>query len=266
MNIRRWSAGLLAAALLVPGLAACKSDSDSADGGSAAADPKEALVASTKELQKGNFTFTMKSGEFTGDGKVHMPTKSAEMKMASAQTAADDMAMNLHLVFIDTDSWLKLELDGPMADAVPAFKEMKGKYQHLDRTRVKDADELKFDFAEVDPADSDKIIKAVVDVRKTGEGTYEGTLDATKVTDADLLDDEIVKGLGAKASAVPFTAKLDEQGRLTEFVVQVPASESAPEQALTVTYADYGSATAVEAPPAAQVVEASEQTYQMFSK
>ncbi|MFC0004592.1 hypothetical protein [Micromonospora siamensis] len=269
MNLRSWSAGLLAAALFVPTLTACKTDTDSStDAGSTApavpADPKEALLASTKEIQKGNFTFTMAGADFTGGGKVHLPTKSAEIKMGSPESAADEASMDMHLVVKDTDSWVKLDL-GPMGDSIPAFKAMKGKYQHLDRTRIKDADELSFDLEDVDPGDSDEMIKTISDVRKTGEGSYEGTLDVSKATDLDAIDAPTVKALGAKAAALPFTAKLDPQGRLTEFAVQVPAAGDNPAQTMKTTYADYGTATEVQAPPAAQVVEASEQTYRMFN-
>lgn len=270
MNIRRWSVGVLAAALFVPGLAACKTEADSPTAESkstapaAPADPKEALLASTKEIQQGNFSFTIKGGELNGEGKVHKPSKSAEMKLSSPATSADDMSMNMHLVFIDTDSWVKMEFGGPMADSVPALKAMKGKYQHLDRSKIKDSDELNFDFADVDPAGSDKLVNAITDVKKTGEGTYAGTIDTTKATDADLLDEEAVKALGAKANALPFTAKLDPQGRLTEFTVEVPAAGSAKAQQLTVTYADYGTVSAAQAPPAGKTVEASDQVYEMF--
>jgi hypothetical protein len=266
VNIRRWSVGVLAAALFVPGLAACKTDGDSpttesqSTAPAAPADPKEALGASTQEIKKGNFTFTISGGELNGEGKVHLPSKSAEMKIANGEGAD---ATNLHLVFIDTDSWVKLDF-GAAADSVPAFKAMKDKYQHLDRSRVKNAKELDFDFADVDPASSDKMIAAIGDVKQTGEGTYAGTIDATKATDSDLLDEEVLKALGDKAKAVPFTAKLDQQGRLTEFGVQVPAAGSVPASTVTVKYANYGAATAVQAPPASQVVEASDQVYDIF--
>ncbi|MEU3453911.1 hypothetical protein ABZ671_09945 [Micromonospora sp. NPDC006766] len=267
MNIRRWSAGVLAAALFVPGLAACKDETGSPTAASTSAaaekpaDPKEALAASTKELQKGEFAFTIKGGEINGGGTVHLPSKSAEMKV---ETAADELSMTMDLVFIDGDSWVKLELAGPMADVVPGFKAMKGKYQHLDRSKLKGtAKELNFDFSDVDPAGAEKMIKAITDVKQTGEGTYEGTIDTTKATDADLLDADTIKALGDQASAVPFTAKVDAQGRLTELAVQVPAAGGTEAQTLTVTY-EYGSAAAIQAPPAAQVVEASDQVYEMF--
>ncbi|MFJ8576992.1 hypothetical protein [Micromonospora sp. NPDC093277] len=266
MNIRRWSAGVLAAALFVPGLAACKSEADSPGAGSTSAaekpaDPKEALLASTKELQQGNFTFTIKGADINGSGTVHLPSKSADMKM---DTTSAELSMTMHLVFIDNDSWVNLELGGEMAELVPGFKATKGKYQHLDRSKLDGVKELSFDFADVDPASSEKMIKAITDVKQTGDGTYAGTVDATKAADSDLLDEDTVKSLGAQASALPFTAKVDGQGRLTELAVEVPAAGSAEAQTVTVTYADYGSATAPKAPPAGQVVEASEQLYEMF--
>ncbi|WP_157548133.1 hypothetical protein [Micromonospora sp. ATCC 39149] len=271
MNIRRWSVGVLAAALFVPGLTACNNsaaDEPAAGGASTApaapADPKAALLASTKELGKGNFTFAMTGGEFNGSGTVHMPSKSAEMKMTGGDSDAEELSINMHLVFIDTDSWVKMEFTGPMAESVPGVKALKGKYQHLDRSKIKDVKDLQFDFSDVDPAGSEALTKAITDVKKTGEGTYEGTLDATKATGSDVLDVEIVKDLAGKAKAVPFTAKLDGQGRLTEFVVKVPAAGSSKAQDLKVTYADYGAATAVEQPPADRVVEASDQVYEMF--
>jgi hypothetical protein len=266
VNIRRWSAGVLAAALFIPGLTACKTDADSPTTESqsaapaASADPKEALVASTQEIKKGNFSFTISGGELNGEGKVHLPSKSAEMKLATGE-AAD--AVKMHLVFIDTDSWVKLDF-GSTADSVPALKAMKDKYQHLDRSRLKNAKELDFDFADVDPAGSDKMIAAITDVKQTGEGAYAGTIDATKAADSDLLDEEMLKALGDQAKAVPFTAKLDQQGRLTEFALQVPAAGSVPASTVTVNYADYGTATAVQKPPAGKVVEASDQVYDMF--
>ncbi|MFJ6195202.1 hypothetical protein [Micromonospora sp. NPDC092111] len=269
MNIRRWSVGVLAAALFVPGLAACKSDS--ADSGAAdkaaapavPADPKEALLASTKEIGKGNFTFTITGGEVNGGGTVHMPSKSAEVKMDTGG-AMEGLSMKMHLVYIDTDSWVKMEFGGEMADSIPGFKAMKDKYQHLDRTKIKGAKDLEFDFADVDPAGSEALTKAVTDVKKTGEGTYAGTLDVSKASASDLLDEDMIKGLGDKATAVPFTAKLDPQGRLTEFAVEMPAGKDTEAEQLKVVYADYGTAVAVQQPPAAQVVEASDQVYEMF--
>ncbi|MGW1060855.1 hypothetical protein [Micromonospora rubida] len=273
MNLRRWSVGVLAAALFVPGLAACNSAADEPAAGKAPAapavpaDPKEALLASTKEISKGNFTFTISDAYMSGSGKVHLPSKSAEMKVASNSnnTDAEEFSVDMHLVFTETDSWVKLDLTGAIADMFPELKDRnKGKYQHLDRTKVKGVKDLEFDFADVDPAGTAALTKAVTDVKKTGEATYGGTLDATKVTGSDLLDESTVEGLAEKASALPFTAKLDAQGRLTEFAVQIPAVGEDKAHEVKVNYADYGAATAVQQPPAGDVVEAPDDIYKLF--
>ncbi|BCL15676.1 hypothetical protein [Micromonospora sagamiensis] len=272
MKIRRWSAGVLAASLLVPGLTACKSDgtesaaptaSNSAATSAIPSDAKEALLASTKEISKGNFSFTINGGELNGTGKVHAPTKSAEMSMTGGDAASADLTMEMHLVFIDTDTWVMVQFGGSMATAMPK-QATSGKYQHLDRSRIKGIDQLEFDFNDVDPAGSAALTKAITEVRKTGDGLYAGTIDATKATDSDILDADALKALAGQASALPFTAKLDAQGRLVELGLEVPAAGSAPAQNLVVTYADYGTTTAVQKPPADQVVEASEDVYKMF--
>ncbi|MFF5174412.1 hypothetical protein ACFY3U_17475 [Micromonospora sp. NPDC000089] len=268
MNVRRWSLGLLAAALLVPGLTACKTDSATDDAAAAPttpADPKTALLASTKEISKGNFTFSMAGGpELNGGGKVHLPSKSAEVTLASEAKSADDLSMKMHLVYIGDDSWVLMDF-GNMADSVPTLKAMKGKYQHLDRAKLKNGGELDFDFTDVDPAGSDKLLRTATEIRQTGPGAYAGTLDVTKLTDSDVLDADDVKKMGAKASVVPFTATVDDQGRLSQIAVDVPTAGDVKAYTMVVKYADYGAATPVQQPPAAKVVEASDQVYQMFN-
>ncbi|WBB77459.1 hypothetical protein O7606_14300 [Micromonospora sp. WMMD882] len=283
MRIRRWSAGVLAASLLVPALTACGS-ADTAGGtpaagpsaggppatpadGSPAApagDPeaRAALLASTRELSKGDFSFTIAGGGLDGAGRVHLPTRSAEMSLTGGD-ASDDLSMELHLVFVDTDTWVKVQLGGAMATAAPADV-TSGKYQHLDRSRIKGLDRLAFDFTDVDPAGSEALTRAVTDVRKTGAGMYAGTLDATRVGDSKVLDAATVRALAGKASALPFTAKLDAQGRLTEFGVEIPAAGDAKARNLLITYADYGATTPVQQPPAGQVVEASDDVYKLL--
>ncbi|MER7415323.1 hypothetical protein ABT346_00815 [Micromonospora peucetia] len=267
MNIRRWSVGVLAATLLVPGLAACKSDTSepAAGGGSSAAavpaDPKEALLASTKEIEKGNFTFTLSGAGLTGKGLVHKPSNSAQFSMKFDDGSGTSMGMEL--IFIEPDSWVMLDL-GELGAMIPGAEKTKGKYQHLDQSKVKGAGELSRYMEEVDPAGSAKLTKGITEVQKTAEGSYTGKLDVSAAGDAATLDADIVKALGAQAKALPFTAKLDAQGRLTELVISVPAAGETKAHDIKVTYADYGSATAAQKPAADKVIEASDETYEMF--
>ncbi len=264
MNIRRWSVGVLAATLFVPGLAACNSDSAEPEAGAGAtvpADPKEAVAASTKEIEKGNFTFTIAGDGLTGEGLVHKPSNSATMKVTFDDGSGSTFAMDL--IHIAPESWVKVDF-GDLAASVPALAKMKDKYQHLDQSKVKDSD-LGINLSEdLDPAGSGALIKAITEVEKTGEGTYAGKIDGTAVSDADALDADLVKALGDQAKALPFTAKLDAEGRLSELVISVPAAGETKAHDIKVTYANYGAAQAAQKPPADQVIEASEQTYEMF--
>ncbi|MET8306537.1 MULTISPECIES: hypothetical protein [unclassified Micromonospora] len=266
MNIRRWSVGVLAATLLVPGLAACNSDAAepaAAPSPSTPADPKEALLASTKEIAKGNFTFTLVGDGTTGGGLVHKPSNSAQFTVKFGD-ASEDMSIEMDLIYIDSESWVKMDLGGAMFAAVPGAAKNKGKYQHLDKTKIKDVKDLQLDPETLDPLDSDALVKSVTEVQKTGEGTYTGKIDISAATESAALDEEVVTALGAQAKALPFTAKLDPQGRLTELAISVPAAGETAAHDIKIGYADYGTGAGAQKPPADKVVEAPAETYELF--
>ncbi|OWV10410.1 hypothetical protein B5D80_06420 [Micromonospora wenchangensis] len=281
MTIRRFSTAVFAAALLTPGLAACNnsgtgeagtSASPSASGsvapGSASpgtSEAKQALLNSTNEIRNGNFRFTMSGVGSTAEGQVHQPSQSAQMKL-SIGDASSDLMMNLDLIHAKPDSWVKLDLGGKSASSIPGAQKLNlGKYQHLDQTRIKGNKSLGFDFEKVDPAGSAVLTQGITEVRQTGEGSYAGTLDVSKAAEAGSVDQTVISALGAQAQSVPFTAKLDPQGRLSELVVQIPAAGQSAAQDIKITYSDYGNATAAQKPAADQVVEAPQEFYNLFS-
>ncbi|GAB3969468.1 hypothetical protein V1634_21130 [Plantactinospora veratri] len=268
MTFRRWGVATVAAvALFAPALTACGGEGAEPEAsGSAApaipADAKEALLASTKEITKGNFKFSMTGADLDGQGFVHQPSQSAQMRVKAGN---DEFSMDMEIVYIKPDSWVKMTIEG--AEGVPGLEKLNsGKYQHLDQSKIKSAKGLGFDFTDVDPAGSEALTKAIVDVQKTGEGAYSGTIDLTKATGAGMVDEDAVKLLGAEASKLPFEAKLDTQGRLSSLTIQLPAVGGGKAQELKVGYSDYGAASQAKAPPAAEVVEASPETYELFNK
>ncbi|WP_428961899.1 hypothetical protein [Micromonospora fluostatini] len=288
MTIRRFSAAVFAATLLTPALAACAETGAGEPGasatptvsGSAAPDPsgsaspgpsgavdgdaKQALINSTNEIRNGNFRFTMSGVGSTAEGQVHQPSQSAQMKVTIGD-ADSDLMLALDLVHVKPDSWVKVEVGGRTAPSLPAIRDLNlGKYQHLDQSRIQGNRNLGFDFDKLDPAGSAALTQAVTDVRQTGEGTYAGTVDVSKATESDSFDAALVTALGEQARSLPFTARLDPQGRLSELTIQVPATGQTPAQDVKVTYADYGNATAAQRPPADQVVEAPAELYNLF--
>ncbi|MEV6707646.1 hypothetical protein [Micromonospora wenchangensis] len=281
MTIRRFSTAVFAAALLTPGLAACNNSGTGEAGTSASpsvsgsvapgsaspgtSEAKQALLNSTNEIRNGNFRFTMSGVGSTAEGQVHQPSQSAQMKL-SIGDASSDLMMNLDLIHAKPDSWVKLDLGGKSASSIPGAQKLNlGKYQHLDQTRIKGNKSLGFDFEKVDPAGSAVLTQGITEVRQTGEGSYAGTLDVSKAAEAGSVDQTVISALGAQAQSVPFTAKLDPQGRLSELVVQIPAAGQSAAQDIKITYSDYGNATAAQKPAADQVVEAPQEFYNLFS-
>ncbi|MEV4118223.1 hypothetical protein [Micromonospora sp. NPDC049645] len=281
MTVRRLGAGLVAAALITPALAACASGTGttgstpsptvsasgtaSPSGAPVAGDAKQALLDSTKEISNGNFRFTLAGAGSTVDGLVHQPSQSAAMKISIGGPSAD-LAMKLDVIHYKPDSWVKLELSGPTANSLPAIKQLNlGKYQHLDQARIKGNRNLGFDFEKVDPAGSAVLTEGITEVRSTGTGAYAGTIDVTKAAEAGSLNAATIAALGTQAKTVPFTAKVDPQGRLSELVLQLPAAGQTTAQEIRMTYSDYGAATAAQKPPANQVVEAPAELYSLFN-
>ncbi|MEV0211771.1 hypothetical protein [Micromonospora sp. NPDC050695] len=93
-------------------------------------------------------------------------------------------------------------------------------------------------------------LAAPAGVRQTGVREYAGTLDLRG--SGEVLGSGVGTVLGDRAGAVPFTASVDEQGRLVRYRIEL-ASEQSQTAQLDLTYSDFGLSVTAD-PPAADLI------------
>jgi hypothetical protein len=230
----------------VVGLSACGTKADetpatasSAPGGVPAAEVPAAgsaeaakeLVAAAAKLTGDTFKVTSDMGKTLSTSGVLDPEgKKAKMTV----TLGGGTATKVDIIQLADDMYLKF--DGQLAQMV-------GKtWMHIDASKLKAGstfNQLQGD----DPAGTQAMAKAVTNVVKTGND-FKGTLDLTKTPQ---YNKDSMKALGAKASAVPFTAKTDDQGRLVAMSVEMEGLMTGA-GTMTTTYSDFGTKVDVSKP------------------
>lgn len=218
--------------------------------------PKDALLASTKSLAGTTYKFTIKGTDMTGQGAADPAAKAMTMTASGTENSA---SMKMDLVAIDTDVYMKLDLG--------AFNSQlgitPGKYLHLDATKLGANSNLPVQPGG-NPLEIDGMLAGLVDVKTTDGRNFTGTMDLTKATGSSTLDADAVAKAGDKAKAVPFTAVLDDKGRMID--LKIDGSGIDPTLSIEVSLSDFGTGVNVTKPDASQVVEAPDTVKQMFKK
>ena len=138
------------------------------------------------------------------------------------------------------------------------------KWFHVDPTKVTSLSAVMIGGL-TDPTGVGDLAKAVGTVESAGDKQLKGTFDFTKSTWGAAVDDKAVQELGDKAKAVPFTAGLDDKGRLTTLKVTIPAHGADKEEVIDITYSDFGTAVKMTPPAAADTVEAPAALYTLLN-
>lgn len=206
-------------------------------------DPAAELAAAANTLADDSLRMrTRMTTGLNADGQVSKGADQMSMTMSITAPGAKETTVSLRKV--GTDLYMKFA--GPIGAALGANKD---KWLHVDVTKVPPGSP--FSVESNDPRSAAKLIAASSQVQKTDQNSFKGVLDMTKSATAN---QDSLRALGAKATAVPFTARKDAAGHLVELVVDVEAIAAGAGQ-MTTTYSDFGVAVTVESPPASQVAE-----------
>jgi hypothetical protein len=254
INRRMAALGVGFVAALTLGLAGC--GGDDGDGGGPGGteptkDPAVELRESVDKLNQTSAKVTMTAGPLTGSGVVDAPNKQGNVKL---KVSAGGQTINVETLAVGGDMWLKMT-------GVPNVPD---KWLHIDPSKVSPDAGLGINAGELDLVGGDKLFQGIATVERTGEGQYKGTLDLTKATGSSFADEETLKQLGDRAKAVPFEAALDDEGRLTKFMMDL-GQVAGQTLKLDAAYSDFGTDVNLEAPPAAEVIEAPEEIYQLLN-
>jgi hypothetical protein len=211
----------------------------------APADPAAELAAAATKLADDSLKVktTMAAG-LNAEGAADRAGDKMVMSMTIGDGTDPDSAMQVDLRKIGTDVYMKM---GGAMGAMLGDKA--GKWMHIDAAKVPAGSP--FSMESNDPKSAAKLIESAAQVEKTGPSSFSGVLDMTK---SPTVDSDSIKALGAKANAVPFTAKADDQGRLVELVIDMEAIMPSAGK-MTTTYSDFGTDVRVEAPPASEAIE-----------
>ncbi len=257
------SLGVLAAVALA--LSGCTADGTSATPGSSAsatagtpsapassgaADPAAAAALGTAASALGNTSFkvTMTSGPaLRVTGQVDAPGGKGTAELVATGTSTE---ITVKTLLLGQDLYVQ----------VPGVTKA-GTWTHVDVARLPEGANVGLRPGQIDPANTAQLLTSTTDVRQVDSRSYEGTLDLTKAAGLTGIDKVTIDSYGAAAQSVPFTAGLDEQGRLSALTIQLPPVNGQQSRPLEVLYTEYGVPATIETPAAGTVVEAPDSLY-----
>jgi hypothetical protein len=151
---------------------------------------------------------------------------------------------------------------GELGKSVPQLALLGTKWMHINANRLPARMTLGLRPGAAAGLNADAFLRAVTKADKVGPAELTGTVDLTKAGGAGLAGD-LAKQAGAKATAVPFRAFLDDQGRVAKLVLGMPAVGGQKAE-LIIEYRDIGTAEKIAAPKPAETITAPDTLYQMF--
>jgi hypothetical protein len=245
-------------------LSACSSSSTSTSSSpsaaastSAPASASAALTSAIVGLGGQAFDLRVAAAGATGTGSVD-PSKRAVTFDAKGSEGGETFELNL--TALAADLWVKVDLGSLNAQV------------GLDPSKWLKVDSSKIDFNSIgldvlnstDVLDLTSMQRAMSNVQRTDDTHLTGTIDLTALTGVVSPDSSDLTKAGAAAKAVPFTATLDDQGRLSELKINGDSIGSGLSIDIAIT--NIGAASPITTPAASDVVPAPQAIYQILGK
>ncbi|GIG85964.1 LppX_LprAFG lipoprotein [Plantactinospora endophytica] len=243
MKTRRLAVtGLALVTALSVGVTGCARPGTEPGGGNGAApaaqvSPADALAASVRKLNEDTFTVSLKMSVMSAQGAMDPKGKKANLAM---KMDAPGQSLDFKIILLGDDLFVKYT-------GLPGLPE---EWMRVDASKIKDGSTLDI-MPEDDPMGVNNLMKGIVNVERDGERGFKGTLDLTKSPTAD---PESLKMFGDKVNAVPFTATVDDQGRLVEIAADTKTVSPLIGD-MKVSYDNFGKPVEITAPKSSEVVE-----------
>jgi hypothetical protein len=219
--------------------------------------PTEILSDAAAKAKGQSFKYTLAYGtDLTADGAQDATGANATRNIAFAN-AGVNIKGNVRL--IGDSLYAKLDL-GPAASSIPGLAGLGSKWVVLDKKKIGNSGLAASLVPGGDTGTPETYIKGVVSAEKVSDTEFKGTIDLTKAAPAAVPANELAS-LAPETKNAPFTAKLDEQGRINTIVIKMPKVGSRPAADLTTTFTDYGASVDVPKPAPAETVTAPEAVY-----
>ncbi|RBJ09205.1 hypothetical protein DRA43_05110 [Micromonospora provocatoris] len=207
---------------------------------SPATTPRDELTAAIEKLNEQTLRVKLDSAMLSAHGVTDPRARTMQTTLTMAAFG------EVRMLVIGADTWVKF--DGELGEQLGGSR----KWLRMDTGNgVMPVD---------DPGGAKKLLAAVVDVRRSGDRSYAGTLDYTRSG----ANGKALMAAGDKAKALPFTATVDEQGRLSTFTMNMTPIDASLGQ-MSVTYSEFGTPVRLSPPAPSAAEEAPAEIAAAFS-
>jgi hypothetical protein len=212
-----------------------------------------------------NITGTIGSTASGGTGTINAVASVDPATGAQAVFKGTESGIPVEIQFVQTPAALYAKIN------IPPIQQQLGvgpdQWMKVDESKITKKNNIPFDLSGGDDAiNISGLMTSVSNVKYPNPSdtkTITGTVDLTQATGVGSPNPSDVQSAGPAAKATPFTATLDDQGRLAELKINADGFDGNLSQ--NIKFGDYGAPAPITVPPASAVVPAPAAAYQFFN-